>query len=531
MEVGPARRAFLPSNTVNNMRMIGIGLLGCLLAGIALLLSTMNILEKGQRYVREITTGPQLVFEHRASVQAETSHKATLSRINSDQPIILSGFPAYQSVAFSMPVDARPTSGYLQINATSQVLDGVDGVLRISIHNTRRGEMLLRPGEAGRALQIPLSPTDLAGPQLVVSFSLQGTAPQRQCGPDDGIAAVVEIETSSAIHLTLDAPLSSVGDRVRAWGDMVWIGWPHWLKKEEQLRRLVLATQLSRYNLATVFQSAEPNQVLSTEDLRDLLETAPGPLQVAFNDGRFAVSGANAGARRFHRKAVWRERYDLVGAAARPMPTQVALNMRLGQLIGDQFWSLSATLNGRLVYQSNIAGAQSDLNVTINLPSDIHAAANTLEIVATTTHGRMGPCHEGPELVAEILPTSRLIAGDAFFADPLTELQSTLRDVFPVKVALTGSLTAADATIAQSLLSQAIPAEASFKPTMEAAHLTMLAPSATRTTVTGPAWLVTADGIAGGLAVRKLQNGDLVPSSGLALLVTPQPRATNGAEG
>ena len=51
------------------MRMIGIGLLGFLLAGIALLLSTMNILEKGQRYVREITTGPQLVFEYRAPAQ------------------------------------------------------------------------------------------------------------------------------------------------------------------------------------------------------------------------------------------------------------------------------------------------------------------------------------------------------------------------------------------------------------------------------------------------------------------------------
>ena len=289
------------------MRMIGIGLLGFLLAGIALLLSTMNILENGKRYVREITTGPQLVFEHRTPALADGSHTAILSRTNSDHPVILSGFPAYQSVAFTLPVDARPTSGYLQIKATSQVLDGVEGVLRISIHNTRRGEMLLRPGEAGRALQIPLSPTDLAGPQLVVSFSLQGTGPQRQCAPDDGVAAVVEIETTSAVYLTLDGPLSSVGDRVRAWGDMVRVGWPHWLKEEEQLRRLVLATQLSRRGVTAVFQPSERDQALSTKDLRDLLETVPGQVQAVSNGGRFAWSGANAGMRRFHRKAVWRE--------------------------------------------------------------------------------------------------------------------------------------------------------------------------------------------------------------------------------
>eukprot|EP00581_Thalassiosira_minuscula_P027189 CAMPEP_0184406244 /NCGR_PEP_ID=MMETSP0738-20130409/1434_1 /TAXON_ID=385413 /ORGANISM="Thalassiosira miniscula, Strain CCMP1093" /LENGTH=88 /DNA_ID=CAMNT_0026763059 /DNA_START=26 /DNA_END=288 /DNA_ORIENTATION=+ len=88
-----------------------------------------------------------------------------------------------------MPVDARPTSGYLQIDATSQVLAGVEGVLRISITGTRRGEMLLHPGEAGRSLQIPLSPMDFAGNQLVVSFSLQGTGPQHQCGAKDGIEA------------------------------------------------------------------------------------------------------------------------------------------------------------------------------------------------------------------------------------------------------------------------------------------------------------------------------------------------------
>ena len=89
------------------MRMIGIGLMGFLLAGIALLLSTMNILEQGKRYLHEVTSGPQLVFEHRTPAKAQDLYEAVILRADPDHPVILSGFPSYQSVAFMMPVDAR----------------------------------------------------------------------------------------------------------------------------------------------------------------------------------------------------------------------------------------------------------------------------------------------------------------------------------------------------------------------------------------------------------------------------------------
>ena len=515
------------------MRMIGFGLLGFLLAGIALLLSTMNILEKGKRYVREITNGPQLVFEHRTPAVADGSHTAILSRTNSDHPVILSGFPAYQSVAFTLPVDARPTSGYLQIKATSQVLDGVEGVLRISIHNTRRGEMLLRPGEAGRTLQIPLSPMDLAGSQLVVSFSLQGAGPQRPCGPDDGLAAVVEIETTSAVYLTLDAPLETARDRVRAWGDVVRIGWPHWLKEDEQLRRLVLATQLQRRGLTTAFHSTEPDVALTTKDLREVLKLIPGPMQHASFDGRLAQSGASAGVRRFHHKAVWRERYDLAGANALPMPKQLVLNMQLGHLLGNAYWSLAVTLNGRLVFQSNIEGAQGALTASIDLPTEVQAAENTLEIVATTTRGREGPCDQGPELVAEVLPTSHLIPGEAVFADPVSEVHRALKEVVPIRVAMLRHLSAAEAARVSHMLNLTIPQGAPFKPSMNAAHVTVLAPGTAARAVLfeGPAWFVTPDPTSEGVVVRRLKSSDPLPPSGFALLVTPQAGSGEGAKG
>ena len=435
------------------MRMIGIGLMGFLLAGVALLLSTMNILDQGRAYLGTLAEAPDLVFEPRLPTRAEGTNAAVILRTNPDHPVSLSGFPAYQSVAFTFPVDARPTSGYLQIDATSQVLAGVEGVLRISIHNARRGEVLLRSGQAGRSLQIPLSPTDFAGDQLVVSFSLQGTGPQHQCAQDGGISAVVEIETPSAIFLTLDAPMTSARDRVHSWGNVARVAWPHWLKPDEQARRLVLATQAARRGLRTAFV-AGPDGALDTGALRAALGALAVPVAAEF-DGALARSGANAGLRRFHRQASWRTRYDLASGEA--VPERLDLDMQFGRLMGNQHWALTVTLNNRLVFQGHITGAQAEYEAAIALPLDLQARTNTLEIVAATTAPTTGICDQGPELVAEVLPTSRLVLGDAGLADPLAKVHAALSQVGPINVALPGALSALDAGQALEMLDQVIP--------------------------------------------------------------------------
>ena len=284
--------------------MIGIGLMGFLLAGVALLLSTMNILEKGQRYLNELADGPQLVFENRTAVPAADVDTAVVFRSNPSQPVILSGLPAYQGVAFNMPMDARPTSGYLQIDATLQVLEGVEGVLRISIDNTRRGEMLLRPGEVGRSLRIPLSPTDFTRDQLVVSFSLQGEGSGSQCSTDEGLEAVVEIETTSAVFLTLDRTLETARDRVNAWGQLVRVAWPGWLNHDERLRRLILATQFKQRGVETVLVDGHSVDALTTLELREALPFFSLPEhreQQSAWPRTIAIKGANSGLRRFHR--------------------------------------------------------------------------------------------------------------------------------------------------------------------------------------------------------------------------------------
>ncbi|WP_425090845.1 hypothetical protein [Tropicimonas sp. S265A] len=513
------------------MRMIGIGLMGFLLAGVALLLSNLNILEQGKAYVRTLASGPHMVFEHRLPARSDDADRAIILRTNPDQPVILSGLPAYQRVAFTFPVDARPTSGYLQIDATFQVLDGVEGVLRISIHNTRRGEMLLRSGEAGRSLQIPLSPTDFVGNRLVVSFSLQGTGPKARCGPQDGVETVVEIETTSAVHVTLDRPLQSPRDRVHIWGNVVRVAWPHWLQRDEQLRRLVLATQAVHRGLNAEFVPNTPESALSTDALRKVLATTPAPPPAKF-DGAVAQAGANAGVRRFHRQAIWRMRYDME-AGTLVLPNRLELDMQFGRLLGHQNWALTVSLNSRLVFQAHIPGAQTEYEAVIALPAHMQAKANTLEVVATTTAPRSGICDEGPELVAEVLPTSRLVAGTTHLSEPLAQVHAVLRDVGPVNVALGGALSSLEARLALDMLRDVVPNAAALKPAGQKAHVTLLAPgqSATAMPAGTPVFVVSHDGVTGELAVVETTADLAPPPTGLTLWVTPTPIALPEAKG
>ncbi|MEX0311840.1 MAG: cellulose biosynthesis cyclic di-GMP-binding regulatory protein BcsB, partial [Tateyamaria sp.] len=477
------------------MRMIGIGLTGFLLAAVAFLLSNLNILEQGQTLVRNVAFGQQMVFEHRATSHETHGEDAVVLRATPDHPVILSGFPAYQSIAFTFPKDARPTSGYLQINATSQVLAGVEGVLRISIHGTRRGDLLLRPGEAGRSLQIPLSPTDFAGDQLVVSFSLQGTDPQQQCGPEDGISAIVEIETTSALHLKLDQPLTSARDRFHAWGDVIRVSWPTWLKRDEQERRLVLAALAKQKGLRTQFLTTGVDEAPSTEDLRNAVSVlADMPGSTSEDWMTLAQVGANAGLRRFHRTTTWRTRYALIDGAGQSVPSHIDLRMVFGDLLGADRWLLTVTLNNRLVVQASFHGGQHDYRARVALHASWQGARNQIEIIATTTEPRDGLCDDGPELLAEMLPDTQLVSGAEIYAGPVAALHADLSKLDAVHVSSATSLTPPEADRMAGWLASVSPAPSTLKPAATHAHIVVAGPDTPLSTAvrSQAQWIVTA---------------------------------------
>jgi hypothetical protein len=510
------------------MRMIGLGLLGFLLAGVALLLSTLNITDRAQRYLREIAQGPQLVFEDREAVPATDIHTAVISRSGPAVPVILSSLPAYQSITFSLPKDARPTSGYLQIDTTSQVLAGVKGVLRISIRNTRRGEMLLHPGEVGRSLQIQLSPVDFAGDQLVVSFSLQGMAPDLQCGPDHSVAAVVEIETTSAVYVTLDQPLETVGDRVHAWGDMARVAWPGWLHPEEQARRLVIATQLAREGLTPVFVPTLSADGLNTVEMRSLLGTVrqrrreetvmAWPVEIS--------AGSNAGLRRFREQTSWRQRFVPGGWLAK----QLDLNMVLGPAGPDQDWMLAVTLNNRLVHHAQIAGTADGYNTTISLPAEMQSMNNLVEVALSTTREPKDLCDKGPTLLAELLPGTRITASDTPYFDTMAEMRAALSDTGLVNIATAPGMTAADADRTRRMLDQLLPDDVAIKPAKTRAQVLVLSAESAAVPLpdTGTVWELWQEGAAKDLSIRELPAETYQATGSLTVLVIPEAVDTTG---
>lgn len=393
-----------------------MGLLAFVLAGIALFLSKSDTIQMSARALAEVATGPKLSFEVQTNTQNTPvkSSSAVVQRSGLTSPLILSGLPAYASAAFYMPLDARPTSGYLQINVTVQALSGVEGVLRATINNEKRAELLLRPGEAGRSMRIELYEAELAREQLVVSFSLQGEGPHTPCGIDTGIEAVVEIETTSALFLQLDRPIETSRDRILVSGKMAKILWD----ETQNDAALMTGAQLHRAGVNVSYgpQGIAPDLALAAlSSFQDM-----GTRQPHAWTKSMAPSASLYSARRFYRTNAWRIRYDMLSAASQTLPDIFELDMKLGELPMGAHWHVHVFLNGKLIDDTRTASGI--LSRSIALPIQAQSRHNVIDIQATSDFDPPGQCNRGMELVADILETSNLQSGTVDFAAPITDV-------------------------------------------------------------------------------------------------------------
>lgn len=435
------------------MRLIGIGLLAFLLAGVALLLARSEMVGQSWRAARTLMDGPQLRFETPMAAEARAgADQAIIYRAGPAAPLILSGLPAYQGAVFHMPIDARPTSGYLQIDATSQVLDGVEGVLRISIDNTRRAEVLLRPGEAVRAVRIELTSADLARAQLVVSFSLQGTGANPVCTNDHSVDAVVEIETTSALYLSLDGPLESPRDRMASWGNQLrldWTGGTNGLLQAVAAQRagaapmLVPAGGLTPEEAETALQNIRANR-------------APEPMQDFAWSEAMEETGNLFGLRRFQRDYTWRIQFDMDHAQRTNLAESLELSMLLPAHPMGADWQITVTHNGSIAGHYTGTAAQTRLAARIAIPAGT-GSAHTIEITMTSAFLPEGQCNDGPEILAEILPETRIIPSDVHASDPVRSITQALSNLGSVGVSASGTLNASEANVAVALLAASLP--------------------------------------------------------------------------
>ncbi len=464
------------------MRLVGIALLAFLIAAAAIVLSDRGFRDRKLQQIGAYLSEPQVIFEtgHPASVSLETA-EVTRFRPHGRGTILLSGLPAYQNVAFSLPVDTRPQAGYLQIDATLQVLAGVKAALRISINSARRGELLLDSGETRRSVRIPLMPDELSAPTLQVSFSLQGNGTDSGCVSERNIGAVVEIERSSGLYLALDAARLSTRDQLGAWGQHVYADWPDTPGNGDNERGLILALagDLGRKGHDVTFAADADMPALSIERLREVADlraiTAPEDVHASISwPLEIAQRGANAGVRRFHQSTSWRTRYRLREIATQDYPRTLELSLMLGPRPDGAAWLVFTTLNGRTIQMDTIRTDQSAFRKSIPVPADSHESDNVLQVTVAGTHTPEGRCGAGPELLAEMRPETHLTGGGARFSDELRELRGKLADAAAIQISIREGISAADATAAAGLIAEVAPDGAILSPTASDAGITVL---------------------------------------------------------
>ncbi len=362
-------------------------------------------------------------------------------RANVETPLILSGLPAYQSAAFYLPIEANPVAGYLQVDATLQSLSGVEGVLRVSIDNVKRAELLLAPGEMRRSFQVQLTPEDIAQERLNVSFSLQGTGPHGPCDTAEGIETSVEIEPSSALYLTLDRPMTTPYDAVLVQGRSLNIAWDY----QGQAARILAARDAQLAGLAPSFDETGLSPEQTSEIARHFSQNKAQP--------RFAWSRSLApwspiyDARGFSQSQSWRIKYDMMQGQDMRLPERLELSMMLDRQTGAGPWQVYVLLNGMLVDQIETAGGA--LTRSVTLPAQQHQRENVLELIATSMNDTTHSCTQQREVFAQVDTATDLIPGPHVYSDGLITVRAALANGWAFS---TTHLSASEASIAADLL-------------------------------------------------------------------------------
>lgn len=441
------------------MRMIGIGLMAFFVAWAVVLLSSYNITQRSLRQVNETLFGPQLVFE------VETLSSSTLGKnvpaffkSTSVTPIILSGLPAYQSAVFSMPIDARPISGYLQIDMTSQVLDDVKGVLRVSINNTKRGEILLYSGEAGRSLQIPLLSEELVKERLVVSFSLLGSQETNSCSSNDGIEAIAEIEATSGLYLKLDRAIQTPRDRVLSQGRMIPIQWDNNLSQGQKTSLIDIGVSFLRNGERITFETGEVIEALSIEELTQLSKTLPKAKADVLQWPHYvAQQGTNFGLRRFYKSTNWRIKYKPRLFVGNQLPNILDLNLALSRLQNQASWTVSVTLNGSLIHVETLEPEMQAYRKKIELKAEWQSANNLIEVSVYSSENHIGICNNGPILLAQMEQNTALLSGTERLDNNFFELQNAVKDVQRIGISGGENITHHQAKLLARMIATVVP--------------------------------------------------------------------------
>ena len=440
------------------MRMLFLAVLVFLLAGVSLTLSRFDVFATVSQ--RLTSDHVELSFEPVAEVE-ERNRVVGIQRTRPDDVMLLSRATVTQTAHFQMLQDAAVTSGTLNLRATSQLGEGQSSVLRIFVGNQVRGEVLLRPGRQVINTDVGLTSDDLAGDALAIRFTMTTPNSIGSCTQNQTWGNIVEIEHDTRILLNIRDSELTPRDQVAAWGNEVLIGWPSWLPADQRQERSALGLQLGMLGYAVRYVDAPNSATMVASDMRTLI--AQGPVAPTQEAGRpewpetVTGAGPNAGLRTFHGSTTWRHWYRIGPDDHTTTPTAFEYEILLGSLPSDAGWTLSFTHNGSVLELREVDGRATTIRGSIPLTYVAFEPSNVIEVTATSNHETIGLCNDGPELLAELRPTSQLVGGGDYVENGLNGLDMALSTHQAVSIDVSPELSLIEMQRFHNLVTRLLP--------------------------------------------------------------------------
>ena len=412
-----------------------------------------------------------------------------VAQVYPGRPLILSGFPAYTSTKFRLPIDSRAIEGTYDISFAADAVTGAEGALRITINGVQRADTVLEQGTFRKRVRVELTPTELAAGELDVRLALVGQGPMAECTPNEAIAAVVTVLPETGLHLRLDKGPSTVRDRLALWGDLIPVKWDS--QKAPDTATLLNAARLAERGYGLYFGDGGFAGAALADISKDARPRSDGlpPLRYPVS---LVSQVENAGARRFDRETTWRFRYNLSQLPNGELPSALDLRMVFGPVTGTRT-SIFVTLNDHLLLTRVLGEKDQRFSNSIALPAADHLDHNELVVTMTARDEDEMRCGAMRLVAAEMLPDTVLRGGGERVMSEVDKVRASLGP--KVVVALkSGSLSPAQAQSVARILGGLRPHTITFGGSQPVATMQVLtgdvAGALARTRRRGQQWLI-----------------------------------------
>ena len=405
-----------------------------------------------------------------------------VARPQQDRWIGLAGFPDQTEVRFALPIGVDLVSGELNLVLDSQLAEGGDGRVSISVNGVPRGQIVLNDGAETHEIAIALEAADLLGPAVNLRLASQGTTSGGQICPVDTANNGSAIALNPQSELVLVTAAESTDPEIELFTAAepfeVLLG-----DGAAQARAIWGTQRLQRDGIAAViggapagstrlvFAGDNADAVSRNEDGSLALAGETGPALLVQARGNDAIAAARptawpvrataltaeTGVRNFRGSKRWTLDYKLADLPLGMMPTRLDLALKTSELVAGSEWVVRVSLNNNLLETRRFDGKIGDIALPIALPIERQGLVNSIQIELVDTSPNDSICRAAPDAQAQLLPETKLTAGEA---QPVDGWGATVRQLAAapsIDLTVEGALDAAGASRAAAMLGQFLP--------------------------------------------------------------------------